>query len=101
MEFEQTCTLHCDCCSSTLDPYVTSVLYSLQSLGKKPTYNRGCVQEDDEMDVKCTYPVVDYNGLCLLFQTLCLDVYRGLWGGAKCRDSPAQAQRECNCSPGE
>ncbi|CAH0772284.1 unnamed protein product [Bemisia tabaci] len=26
------------------------------------------------------------------------DVYRGLWGGQHCRDSPIQTQRHCNCS---
>lgn len=25
------------------------------------------------------------------------DVYKGLWGGANCRDSPVQTQRNCNC----
>lgn len=25
------------------------------------------------------------------------DVYRGLWGGSKCRDSPIQTQRMCHC----
>lgn len=25
------------------------------------------------------------------------DVYRGLWGGSKCRDSPVQADRSCDC----
>lgn len=29
------------------------------------------------------------------------DVYRGLWGGARCRDSVAQTQRQCDCLPGE
>eukprot|EP00112_Aurelia_sp_Birch-Aquarium-sp1_P022063 Seg61.3 transcript_id=Seg61.3/GoldUCD/mRNA.D3Y31 product="Alanine-glyoxylate aminotransferase 2 mitochondrial" protein_id=Seg61.3/GoldUCD/D3Y31 len=29
------------------------------------------------------------------------DVYRGLWGGKHCRDSPIQADRDCDCSPGE
>nr|CAD7452666.1 unnamed protein product [Timema tahoe] len=28
------------------------------------------------------------------------DVYRGLWGGSKCRDSPVQTSRECSCSEG-
>lgn len=26
------------------------------------------------------------------------DVYRGIWGGAKCRDSPVQTSRQCSCS---
>ena len=34
-------------------------------------------------------------------QTICPDVYRGPWGGANCRDSIAQTQRTCDCSPGE
>lgn len=25
------------------------------------------------------------------------DVYRGIWGGSKCRDSPIQTSRICNC----
>jgi alanine-glyoxylate transaminase/(R)-3-amino-2-methylpropionate-pyruvate transaminase len=25
------------------------------------------------------------------------DVYKGLWGGANCRDSPVQTDRKCNC----
>ncbi|KAJ8877938.1 hypothetical protein PR048_022397 [Dryococelus australis] len=29
------------------------------------------------------------------------DVYRGVWGGAHCRDSPIQTVRECSCTPGE
>ncbi|XP_072113587.1 alanine--glyoxylate aminotransferase 2, mitochondrial isoform X9 [Mobula birostris] len=28
---------------------------------------------------------------------MCPDVYRGLWGGSKCRDSPVQTTRSCNC----
>lgn len=30
-------------------------------------------------------------------QTPIPDVYKGMWGGAKCRDSPSQASRPCNC----
>ncbi|XP_072113586.1 alanine--glyoxylate aminotransferase 2, mitochondrial isoform X8 [Mobula birostris] len=30
-------------------------------------------------------------------QVMCPDVYRGLWGGSKCRDSPVQTTRSCNC----
>lgn len=26
------------------------------------------------------------------------DIYRGLWGGNKCRDSPVQADRQCSCT---
>lgn len=26
------------------------------------------------------------------------DVYRGVWGGNHCRDSPVQTSRECSCS---
>jgi alanine-glyoxylate transaminase/(R)-3-amino-2-methylpropionate-pyruvate transaminase len=29
------------------------------------------------------------------------DVYRGPWGGANCRDSPAQTQRSCDCPAGQ
>ena len=29
------------------------------------------------------------------------DVYQGIWGGSKCRDSPVQTTRQCNCSPTE
>eukprot|EP00058_Branchiostoma_floridae_P008794 XP_002594282.1 hypothetical protein BRAFLDRAFT_260217 [Branchiostoma floridae] len=29
------------------------------------------------------------------------DVYRGLWGGAHCRDSPVQTDRSCSCAAGE
>lgn len=29
------------------------------------------------------------------------DVYKGLWGGKYCRDSPIQTDRQCNCTPGE
>ncbi|XP_031572240.1 alanine--glyoxylate aminotransferase 2, mitochondrial-like [Actinia tenebrosa] len=35
------------------------------------------------------------------FATMNPDVYRGPWGGANCRDSVAQTQRTCNCSPGQ
>eukprot|EP00794_Sanderia_malayensis_P018972 gene18972-20879_t len=35
------------------------------------------------------------------FATANPDVYKGAWGGSKCRDSPIQADRDCNCSPGE
>lgn len=31
--------------------------------------------------------VIDYY---FFFQTACPDVYRGIWGGNKCRDSPVQ-----------
>lgn len=34
-------------------------------------------------------------------QTINPDVYRGPWGGANCRDSVAQTQRNCNCASGE
>lgn len=33
--------------------------------------------------------------------TICPDVYRGPWGGKNCRDSPVQADRDCDCKPGE
>ncbi|XP_016148353.1 alanine--glyoxylate aminotransferase 2, mitochondrial [Sinocyclocheilus grahami] len=38
--------------------------------------------------------------LKVLYDTMCPDVFRGLWGGSHCRDSPVQTIRECSCSPG-
>ncbi|XP_068671777.1 alanine--glyoxylate aminotransferase 2, mitochondrial-like [Montipora foliosa] len=35
------------------------------------------------------------------YQTMNPDVYQGPWGGAHCRNSVAQTDRPCNCSPGE
>ncbi|XP_075040502.1 alanine--glyoxylate aminotransferase 2, mitochondrial isoform X2 [Mixophyes fleayi] len=32
--------------------------------------------------------------------TMCPDVFRGIWGGSHCRDSPVQTTRTCSCSPG-
>lgn len=32
------------------------------------------------------------------FQTMNPDVYKGIWGGNKCRDSPVQTDRTCSCS---
>ncbi|XP_065065242.1 alanine--glyoxylate aminotransferase 2, mitochondrial-like isoform X2 [Rhopilema esculentum] len=29
------------------------------------------------------------------------DVYRGIWGGKNCRDSPVQTSRDCDCNPGQ
>lgn len=29
------------------------------------------------------------------------DPYRGPWGGNKCRDSPVQTTRDCDCAPGQ
>lgn len=26
------------------------------------------------------------------------DIYRGIWGGNKCRDSPVQSDRYCSCT---
>lgn len=34
-------------------------------------------------------------------QTMLPDPYRGPWGGNRCRDSPVQTTRGCDCSPGE
>ncbi|XP_029434833.1 alanine--glyoxylate aminotransferase 2, mitochondrial isoform X2 [Rhinatrema bivittatum] len=31
--------------------------------------------------------------------TMCPDVFRGIWGGSHCRDSPVQTTRKCICSP--
>ncbi len=36
-----------------------------------------------------------------IIQTMNPDVYRGVWGGKNCRDSPVQSSRECSCQPGE
>lgn len=35
-----------------------------------------------------------------IHNTMNPDVYRGIWGGSRCRDSPVQTTRECTCSPG-
>lgn len=35
-----------------------------------------------------------------MHQAMNPDVYRGPWGGARCRDSPGQTQRPCDCSEG-
>lgn len=36
-----------------------------------------------------------------LFQAMNPDVYKGLWGGANCRDSPVQVNdRTCSCATG-
>lgn len=31
---------------------------------------------------------------------MCPDVFKGIWGGKKCRDSPAQTLRTCECGSG-
>jgi len=36
-----------------------------------------------------------------IMQTMNPDVYRGVWGGKNCRDSPVQALRDCSCKPNE
>lgn len=36
-----------------------------------------------------------------MHQTMVPDVYKGVWGGSKCRDSPVQTTRHCNCLDGE
>jgi len=36
-----------------------------------------------------------------IHQTMNPDVYRGVWGGNKCRDSPVQSLRECSCDSNE
>ncbi|XP_050546982.1 alanine--glyoxylate aminotransferase 2, mitochondrial isoform X2 [Daktulosphaira vitifoliae] len=33
-----------------------------------------------------------------IHHTMCPDVFKGIWGGKNCRDSPAQTQRACKCS---
>lgn len=36
-----------------------------------------------------------------MHQTMNPDVYRGPWGGSKCRDSPVQTNRSCDCPAGQ
>lgn len=36
-----------------------------------------------------------------IHNTMCPDVYRGIWGGKNCRDSPVQTNRKCDCKEGE
>ncbi|TRY98640.1 hypothetical protein DNTS_005887 [Danionella cerebrum] len=43
------------------------------------------------------YPIPSSLGC---HNTMCPDVFRGLWGGSHCRDSPVQTIRECSCSSG-
>lgn len=31
---------------------------------------------------------------------MCPDVFKGIWGGKHCRDSPAQTERSCECGRG-
>ncbi|XP_050421399.1 alanine--glyoxylate aminotransferase 2, mitochondrial [Adelges cooleyi] len=33
-----------------------------------------------------------------LHHTMCPDVFKGIWGGKNCRDSPSQTLRACKCS---
>ncbi|XP_030763213.1 alanine--glyoxylate aminotransferase 2, mitochondrial isoform X3 [Sitophilus oryzae] len=40
------------------------------------------------------YPVPQNPGF---FNTVNPDVYRGIWGGEKCRDGPVQTKRSCDC----
>ena len=35
-----------------------------------------------------------------IYSTMNPDVFKGIWGGNKCRDGPAQTIRECNCAEG-
>lgn len=35
-----------------------------------------------------------------IHHAMCPDVFKGIWGGKKCRDSPVQTQRSCECKPG-
>ncbi|KTF77921.1 hypothetical protein cypCar_00032574 [Cyprinus carpio] len=48
-------------------------------------------------NTKYKYPIPSSMGC---HNTMCPDVFRGLWGGSHCRDSPVQTIRECSCSPG-
>ncbi|XP_063310040.1 alanine--glyoxylate aminotransferase 2, mitochondrial isoform X1 [Pelobates fuscus] len=34
------------------------------------------------------------------YSTMCPDVFRGIWGGSRCRDSPVQTIRNCSCPLG-
>lgn len=34
-----------------------------------------------------------------IHHAMCPDVFKGIWGGKKCRDSPVQTQRSCECNP--
>ncbi|XP_056875391.1 alanine--glyoxylate aminotransferase 2, mitochondrial isoform X2 [Takifugu flavidus] len=43
------------------------------------------------------YPVASSLGCT---NTMCPDVFRGIWGGSHCRDSPVQTIRECSCAQG-
>ncbi|XP_068191507.1 alanine--glyoxylate aminotransferase 2, mitochondrial-like [Antennarius striatus] len=43
------------------------------------------------------YPIATSSGCTHI---MCPDVFRGLWGGSHCRDSPIQTIRECVCTPG-
>ncbi|XP_018609890.1 alanine--glyoxylate aminotransferase 2, mitochondrial isoform X1 [Scleropages formosus] len=43
------------------------------------------------------YPIANGFGC---HTTMCPDVFRGLWGGSHCRDSPVQTIRQCSCDPG-
>jgi len=36
-----------------------------------------------------------------IHRTVNADPYRGPWGGARCRDSPIQTDRQCDCKPGQ
>nr|XP_046230201.1 alanine--glyoxylate aminotransferase 2, mitochondrial-like isoform X2 [Scatophagus argus] len=44
------------------------------------------------------YPIANGSGCTHI---MCPDVFRGLWGGSHCRDSPVQTIRECSCAPGQ
>lgn len=35
-----------------------------------------------------------------IHHAMCPDVFKGIWGGKKCRDSPVQTQRSCECDAG-
>uniref|UniRef100_A0A3P8WWM5 Alanine--glyoxylate aminotransferase 2, mitochondrial n=1 Tax=Cynoglossus semilaevis TaxID=244447 RepID=A0A3P8WWM5_CYNSE len=43
------------------------------------------------------FPVASNSGCS---NTMCPDVFRGLWGGSHCRDSPVQTTRDCGCGQG-
>jgi alanine-glyoxylate transaminase/(R)-3-amino-2-methylpropionate-pyruvate transaminase len=39
--------------------------------------------------------------MVITLQAMNPDVYRGLWGGSHCRDSPVQTTRHCDCKRDE
>ncbi|KAM3599882.1 uncharacterized protein V6R79_013269 [Siganus canaliculatus] len=44
------------------------------------------------------YPMATSSGCTHI---MCPDVFRGIWGGSHCRDSPVQSIRDCSCAQGQ